>query len=49
MSVYIYNGGGWGEAFDPDSVFEETWGSATFVANSCDSISMSLVPNDTRV
>ena len=43
MTVYIYNGGGWGEHFYP--ALEEVWGSASIVANSCNSISVSMTVN----
>ena len=45
VDVFITEGGTWGEAFDPAAVNETQWGTGMFMANSCGSISMALMPN----
>lgn len=47
VDVFITNGGIWGDNYDPALVIETQWGTGTFTANSCDTIHMILVPNDT--
>lgn len=46
VTIYIYDGASWGAGFNPNDVNEIEWGSGTFVANSCGSVSMSVTPND---
>ena len=45
VTVYIYDGASWGDDFNPADVNEVEWGTGTFVAHSCASVSMSLTPN----
>ena len=45
VDVFITEGGMWGENFDPANVKQPQWGTGTFTASSCESITMSLRPN----
>ena len=45
VDVFITEGGFWGPDFDPANVNQPQWGTGTFTASSCDTISMSLRPN----
>ena len=45
VEVFITEGGMWGDDFDAALVSESQWGTGTFIANSCDSIHIALVPN----
>jgi predicted CXXCH cytochrome family protein len=45
VQVYIYEGGIWGDDYDPDLVVESLWGSGRFTASSCEAMYMALMPN----
>jgi hypothetical protein len=45
VEVFITDGGVWGEGYDPALVNETQWGTGTFTANGCGSISLELRPN----
>lgn len=45
VDVYITEGPRWGENFDPNDVIESQWGTGTFTATSCNTVSMELYPN----
>jgi len=45
VTVYSYDGGRWGAAFDPNLVNESQWGTGTFTTSNCRTIHMMLAPN----
>ncbi|HKJ18839.1 MAG TPA: plastocyanin/azurin family copper-binding protein [Xanthomonadales bacterium] len=45
--VFITEGGVWGDDLDPDDIDQIPWGSAVFVVDGCDSVSLVLTPNST--
>lgn len=45
VTVYITDGGAWGDDFDPEMMNETEWGTGRFTASSCDSTHMELFPN----
>jgi len=45
VDVYITEGPQWGADFDADDVIETQWGTGTFTATSCNTVSMELNPN----
>ena len=45
VEVYIFDGPSWGAAFNPADANQEVWGTGSFTATSCDSVSMSVAPN----
>jgi hypothetical protein len=46
VTVYITDGAMWGDDFNPDDVSLVEWGTGTFVANDCDAMSFTMMPND---
>jgi hypothetical protein len=47
VTVYIYEGGMWGDDFDPSLVTETEWGTGVISASNCESMSVKLMPNAT--
>ena len=45
VNVFITEGPQWGAAFDPNDVNESQWGTGTFTATSCNTVSMVLNSN----
>ena len=47
LNVFIYEGGEWGDDYDPNMVSETKWGTLTISATGPDTMSVTLTPNAT--